>query len=1088
MNSLRKKLLAIVLAVMVGMTFSIPAFAEDDAAKADGEKAAAAEEQETEPAKEEPKEEETAQEETKETEPAQTESTESEEPSGSSESVSEESSSEEESQSEEKSGSEDSDKKSSSKKGASSGNATYEEVNNATDLPDGDYEPADFSFTGGTGKTKLSCDKIIVKGGSAKAVIRISSTKFTHIFTGKVDTAKNGDDENTDLYDTETGKIGTGVYKMTEDGSGVIATIPVALGTAMNLAGRTTAMSEAHWIQYSITVSASEENRTGDASIADGTYKPDSFTFEGGTGKATMTCEKVIVSGGKATAVMKASSDKMTHIYMGKATSNNETPSLYDPDTNKRGADVYPFADQQVSVPVVLNQDADCAVRTTAMSSPHWVNYTYHLELTADSEKISDSTEIPENADPYGQGQETDPTDPSKEDPGQEEKPDASESKKLTAGTWKVKATTDRKMFYLYPKDTDPAWTILKVKSDKSMTATITLTGDGYDYVYMGTPAQAKKAGKSGWIKGKVVNGYYTFTIPVSKLDKKLAITPHSKKYESDGDPKTDPWRPDKWIIFYSKDAKKTSDDASIKTGKKKTDDSGKTSGTQTKFQNDKKADKVSKWKDDSGKSTSAVNNSTSLKDGVYSPDRFSWSGGSGRLAYIRCDKITVSGGKAYATIEFGSSKYDSLKANGRVYSKQGGGNSKFVIPVKLNANNTIIGRTTAMSQPHWVRYSIFVYKAGATAGTKAGAAGTDGHVTNTRKLSDKAPDLLGLKQKGAAKVKNAKYFRIFYYENDITLVSIDQGTGTALEKKAGKNEKDQDKTGDTKGSGTSAAADNAKAGQTEETIADKAMKTEPTTVAEEADAAGATAEELAQAEAEVGGTDGAENAADTGSADNQAKIEYDEEGKPIAKTGSELTNDLYKNNVVNYLIVPKDAEIPAGLEKDCVIIQRPVGDAYIASEEALDTIVSLDQLKNISNIGLDAEAIDNSKAAAAVKKDKVGALGSYEEPDYKALVQSKTDLAVIPGQALPAKVTKKSSDEEKAVSAEKAATLKKLQTRYSSLEVPLIVDRCEDEANNWAKAEWAMVYGAIFGEEKDAEQMVTNYISKNKKEKISHE
>ena len=85
-------------------------------------------------------------------------------------------------------------------------------------------------------------------------------------------------------------------------------------------------------------------------------------------------------------------------------------------------------------------------------------------------------------------------------------------------------------------------------------------------------------------------------------------------------------------------------------------------------YLNDKKKDKVSKWTDDAGKSTRAVNASTTLKDGVYTPDSFSWSGGSGRLAYIRCDKITVTNGKAYATIVFGSSSYDQLKANGRIY------------------------------------------------------------------------------------------------------------------------------------------------------------------------------------------------------------------------------------------------------------------------------------------------------------------------------------------------------------------------------------------------------------------------------------
>ena len=1067
MRGIRSKLLAILLTVMVAMTYSVPAFADDvkpDASADSGEKIVQ-EEKETEPAKEETKPEvEETKPEVKETEPVQETKPE----------VSEPAQQEKEETSSDDAGSTDSDAEDpdqaekKSNKGASTGNATYEEVSNATSLADGEYKASSFSFTGGTGKTAFSCDKVIVSGGKAKAVIRVESTKYTHLFTGKTNPDKNTDAENKDLYDPSDSSIGKGVYKMKADGSGMIATIPVSLGSEMNVSGRTTAMSEAHWIAYKITVDATAEDRTGDAAIEDGTYKPDSFSFTGGTGKATMTCEKVIVKDGKATAVFKASSEKMTHLYMDKASSNNETTSLYDPKTDTCGKDVYKIYSQNVAAPVELNQEKDCAVRTTAMSEPHWVNYTYKITLTPASEKISDSTEVPDFSggtdptNPEDPSQPTDPTNPDDpEDPG---KTDPTDTKKLGTGTWKVKATTSRDMFYLYPKETDPAWTILKVKKDKSMTATITLSGDGYDYVYMGTATQAKKASKKNWIKAKVTNGYYTFKIPVSALDKKLKISPHSHKYATDGDPSTEPWRDGKWIIFYSNGAKKVKDGTTIKTGKKKKDDSGKTSGTQKKFKNDKKADKVSKWKDDANKSTSAVDNSTSLKDGVYTPDKFHWSGGSGRLAYIRCNKITVRGGKAYATIEFGSSKYDSLKANGSIYSKQGGGNSKFVIPVKLNANNTIIGRTTAMSQPHWVKYTIFVYKAGANAASKNAAAGTDGHVTNTKKLTDKAPDLLGLKSEGAVEVKYAKYFKIFKYEQGITLVCIDQSTGTAL-KKAEKDAKASEGKAD-------AEADSKKP----TAIADKALEASKPTQVEEADAANATQEEMEEA---------AEADANAEASANEEKIEYDEEGKPIAKTDSERTNDLYKNDVVNYLIVPKGVELPAGLEKDCVILEKPVKDVYVASPEVVSVMADLSQVKSIGTIGMSAEDVTADGVAKAVAKDKIKVDANYENPDFRQIIQQKTGLVILPAQALPEKVTKKSSEEEKALSEEQEEILQRLQTRYSALNIPMMVDRSAHEKSTYAKAEWTKVYGAIFGEEKAADAAVDKYVKEHKNEKI---
>lgn len=41
----------------------------------------------------------------------------------------------------------------------------------------------------------------------------------------------------------------------------------------------------------------------------------------------------------------------------------------------------------------------------------------------------------------------------------------------------------------------------------------------------------------------------------------------------------------------------------------------------------------------------------------------------------------------------------------------------------------------------------------------------------------------------------------------------------------------------------------------------------------------------------------------------------------------------LYTGNVIKYLIVPEGAVIPAGLDKDVILIQKPVESVYVASE-----------------------------------------------------------------------------------------------------------------------------------------------------------
>ena len=66
----------------------------------------------------------------------------------------------------------------------------------------------------------------------------------------------------------------------------------------------------------------------------------------------------------------------------------------------------------------------------------------------------------------------------------------------------------------------------------------------------------------------------------------------------------------------------------------------------------------------------------------------------------------------------------------------------------------------------------------------------------------------------------------------------------------------------------------------------------------------------------------------------------------------------LYHNNIVNYLVVPEKAEIPAGLEKDCVIINQPVEASYIASEPVLGRLVEMGLLDSVSDISIAEEAV----------------------------------------------------------------------------------------------------------------------------------
>ena len=839
-------------------------------------------------------------------------------------------------------------------------------IDNSTTLEDGIYTPDDVSFTGGTGRVKITVPTITVTNGKAYADILFSSKSYTKLQAGGKSYEPEADTSNGSLFKK----------------------VPVALNKDTAIVGTTTAMSKINDIEYSIHVKKSEpvndpdtpavDNRTD---LADGVWVPDSFSVSGGTNKVIITCPKVTISDGKAVATIVFSSDKYTQL--------KANGKIYDGVTDS-AANTSTF-----SVPVALNTANPIIGKTVRMSDPHWISYSITVRMSVNSEKYTEPS--------GGQDPDPSPSDPTV----------PAETKDLKAGTWKVKSDTDNRMFYLYPK-TGTKYSTLTVKgegSKKTMTATVTLTGEGYDYLYMGTALEAAKAPKNQWIKAKVVNGYYTYTLPVSALDKNLTVSAHSKKLNS--------WF-EHTIIFYSSGAKAVSSGTSTtvpKTKKKK--DKYATSGKQTKFKKSKKKDKVSKYKDDSQKSTGAVNNRTALKDGVYTPDSFSWSGGSGRLAYIKCRKITVTGGKAYATIVFGSSSYDRLKANGKVYSKSGGGLSTFVIPVKLNANNTIIGRTTAMSQPHWIRYTIYVKKAVSAKAAKKARAEAKKAAKDAQKsklsLSKSAPKITGLKYKSTVKNKYAKYFRIFRYNHGVSLLSIDISKNTALYEEYTKNAKRFAK--------------------------------------------------------------------------EDGKVEYDEEGKPVARSQHEITEALYKNNVVSYLLVPEKFDVPAGLDKQYIIVRIPAEKSYVASNSALSFLDAMDAVDGIRLTGVTPEKVTASGVAKAIKQKHIAYAGTPESPRYSTIIRKKTRLAVLPGSLIPKEISTKETllNKDKIAKQKKQAEtdqkkLETLESRFTALDIPVILDRSQQEKSRLGKKEWIRAYGEIYGSAKKSQKIFEKEVKTEQK------
>lgn len=605
---------------------------------------------------------------------------------------------------------------------------------------------------------------------------------------------------------------------------------------------------------------------------------------------------------------------------------------------------------------------------------------------------------------------------------------------------------------------------ILTAKDGK-MNAVLTLSGTGYGYLYMGTKEEAASADQSSWIPYQVnKEGKYTYTVPVEALDKEIAVAAYSIKKGI--------WY-DRMLTFQSETMRKIADlnstdsenkgdsgnngntgnsgttGGSNNTGNTGTNNSafpgGSVSGTNSGKTdgNDGKADNVSKYESDTSGSTSHVDSGTTLKDGVYTPDRFTWSGGTGKVQ-ITCNKVTIQNGQAYATLVFSSDHYQYVKANGnKYYTTKGGGSATAVIPVALNQNNKIIGMTDKMSVAHEIEYTIFIYLAAANGGTSAN--GTDASTSNNQKLDEQAPEIIGLEYQSETKLDYAEYFKIYHYDQGIVLLEIDMTKDTARDP-----EKAEDKKSE---------ADNSDSEKSSK------KKVASVTINRSEDA----------------------KSADTKKSDNDSKSDASvEESAASDNNGTseqDLAAELYKGNVVKYLIVPEDVEVPVGLEQDMIIVKKPTDHTYAESDEILNMMKDLDLLDNVAAVGMKSkdctvsEIADKMKAKDGEKNAEVAYAGTADKLKLKNLVKSEVNLALFTGDILPGakseetEVEAKDTDKKDSKDTEETLTLEEqteqfeeLTEKLATLGIPVLVDRSSEEKTELGKQEWIKVYGVLYG------------------------
>lgn len=903
-------------------------------------------------------------------------------------------------------------------------------------LKDGEYgvDADHFSAkltSGGSSKVKIECQKVIVKNGKATAWINFSSSKYDKVWV-KVNGTQN-------IYHA----------KPREGEAGVAFEIPVNLNSSMTFMAHTSSMSGKN-IAYTINIAIPEDTVPSTPSTPDQTVITE-LSFKEGSElsmkegevqkltpqftpalSASETAPDMTWTSSDPEVVTVAKSGTQAEVTAVKAGTAEVTVSI----NNAEGTELKATCKVTVTASETENKtltdgnyqvDVDtgnkmfkvtnCILTSEkgkmyAVITLSGTGYDYlYMGSAADAAEAAAKDYISYVADEAGKYTYKVPVESLdkgiavaahsiKKDKWYDRTlifSSVSAKRIIADGTYQVNAEAGGKMFRV----TDCVMTV----KNGQMTAAVTLSGQGYNRIYLGDVNNASDDEKNWILPDSLLAEQYTFQIPVEKLDEVMTIAVHTTK-SNKWDTRT--------LTFHSEGMTKIADsnngnasngnngsNGSLTPGGNNNNpgngsngnnqgnaenNNGNSGTTGNNTTNNGKPDQESKYESDLNKSTARVNSTTGLKDGVYTPDSFSWSGGTGKVS-ITCSKVTVTGGQAYATITFSSPHYQYVKANGNVYypSAKTGSSTSFVILVELNKNNSVVGMTTAMSTAHEIKYTIFVYiaeaaKANASARangkevTVIGANGSDSSKTAAanKKMDEVAPEIIGLEYQSETKAEYAKYFKIYHYDQGITLLEIDMNKKTGR-KAAGKKWKE-------------------------------ASETSGLNPAEQEQAA------------------------------------------------------LYLNKVVKYLIVPENAEIPAGLDKEVIVVRQPADHVYAGSNKTISLMEELGQLDKVTTVGVKKNKCKNETIKEKMAEKEVIYAGTSGKLNYKKLVKNKCNLALLSSSVLPEKRSSKKAAKKK------MTAYRKMTEKMTLLQIPVIVDRAKDEKGKDAQKEWEKVYQVILG------------------------
>ena len=156
------------------------------------------------------------------------------------------------------------------------------------------------------------------------------------------------------------------------------------------------------------------------------------------------------------------------------------------------------------------------------------------------------------------------------------------------------------------------------------------------------------------------------------------------------------------------------------------------------------------------------------------------------------------------------------------------------------------------------------------------------------------------------------------------------------------------------------------------------------------------------------------------------------------------------------FLVVPEGKEIPEHLDKDIVVIKRPVRDIYLVASAVMDMFCKLDGLDAITFSGQMEENWYIKEAKEAMADGDMSYAGKYNKPDYEQIVSKGCTLAI-----------------ENTMISHSPEVIEKLE----SFGIPVLIEYSSYESHPLGRVEWVKFFGALLGKEEEAEQILKEQI-----------